>query len=159
MENGFKVRALLSFSPKKLRETVEKAGAKAARMPHLAALQSLHGIAGSNQAISLSPSKNRLSPGRLFRNARKITQADTYLPEKTNRLTITNVSSSPLSECREERLNRPLPCTRTDRSMSSAGREERTRGIERTVSIVIGGKGSVKTKEDLMGALRKVVLG
>lgn len=122
MENGFKVRALLSFSPKQLKETVEKARAKAGRMPHLAALQGLHGIADQNQALSLSPRKNRLSPGRLFRNARQISTAETYLPDKTNRLTTTNGSSSPPSEHREERLTRPLTCARTDRSMSSAGR-------------------------------------
>lgn len=159
MENGFKVRALLSFSPKQLRETVERASAKTGRKPHLAALQGLHGIADSSQALSLSPRKNRLSPGRLFRNAHQITPADTYLPEKTNRLTTTNGSSSPPSKRREERLNRPLPCTRTDRSMSNGGREGRGREIERTVSIVIGGKGSVQTREDLMGALSRVVLG
>lgn len=97
MENGFKVRALLSFNPKKLKETVEKARASAARMPQLATLQGLHGIADHHQALSLSPRKNRLSPGRLFRNARQISLADTFLPDKTDRLTTTNESSSPTS--------------------------------------------------------------
>jgi hypothetical protein len=36
MENRFKVRALLSFSPSKLKEKVEKARTKAGRMAHLA---------------------------------------------------------------------------------------------------------------------------
>ena len=43
--------------------------------------------------------------------------------------------------------------------MPSAGREGEKREIQRTVSIVIGGREGLKTKEDLMSALSKIVLG
>jgi hypothetical protein len=151
-ENRFKVKTLLSFSPGKLKENVYLLRARAGgRMAHLPPFEIRETLVDSNLGIAASPRKNKLSVGKLFRNARQIASTDTFLPEKPHQLSNTNESSSPQgSEGREARLERPLPCARHDRSMSIL--------IQRTVSIVIEGKHEEGGKE-AMDTLSRIILG
>jgi hypothetical protein len=159
-ENRFKVKTLLSFSPGKLKENVYLLRAKAGgRMAHLPPFEIRETLVDSNLGIAASPRKNKLSVGKLFRNARQIASTDTFLPEKPHQLSNTNESSSPQgSEGREVRLERPLPCARHDRSMSIQGRERNGKVIQRTVSIVIEGKHEEGGKE-AMDTLSRIILG
>jgi hypothetical protein len=80
MENRFKVKAVLSFCPTLLQQKVEKVKAKVGRIPQIAAIEGWSALADPTKSNSLAARKNRLSPGRLFRNAKHIAPADTYLP-------------------------------------------------------------------------------
>lgn len=160
LENRLRVKALLSHSPAKTRENFYRVRTKAGdKLEHLPPFAIRETVIDSTRGISVSPRKNKLSSGGLFRNAHQIAAADTFLPDKAHRLANTNGSSSPRgSEGQQAHLMRPLNIIRNNRSMSNPGKEGKT--IQRTVSIVIGGKSEeLRGGRELMDTLSKIILG
>jgi hypothetical protein len=108
-----------------------------------------------------------MKPGMagLFKNARKIGNLETFLNEKTYRLSNTNESSPPhASKGKDKTLAKPINCSKNNRSMSnehlSLSKEKRGKVIQRTVSIVIDGKNKdIHNEKDFMNTLSRIILG
>lgn len=159
MENRFKIKPKLSFSPNKHKENVYRVRAKNAG--NLPQIQIRETLIETSRGASLSPRKNKQSSAGLFRNAHHIDSTETFLNEKKH-LSNTNGSSSPNdSEGSAHHLERPIILSKNSRSMSSSqlrlGKDGKM--IQRTVSIVIEGRNEDVRHEDLMHTLSRIILG
>ena len=147
MENRFRIRPKLSFSPSKHKENVYRVRARNAG--NLPQIQIRETLVEASRGASFSPRKNKQGSAGLFKNAHQIDSAETFLNEKKH-LSNTNASSSPNdSEGSGHQLERPVILSKNSRSMSSSqlrlGRDGKV--IQRTVSIVIEGRSGEEKHE------------
>lgn len=80
METKFKIKPLLSYSPGKAKENVYRVRARAGRnVANLPQIEIRETLLQANREPSFSPRKNRLNSPGLFKNAHRISSAETFL--------------------------------------------------------------------------------